>query len=112
MIFPIIAIIVVVGITLVIVVVTFLIVKKKANYSINTAHKGLENESTLTRDGYKNPLYDNSDQASHKKHLCGLYETLSPPSHAAEDMKLQPNPAYSTSDKVVMDNNPAYQLLK
>ena len=32
--------------------------------------------------------------------------------NAAEDMKLQPNPAYGTSDKVVMDNNPAYQLMK
>ena len=40
-----------------------------------------------------------------------LYEQVDPPSHTItkEDLELQPNPAYGTSVKVVMDTNPAYE---
>ena len=38
-----------------------------------------------------------------------IYDTVQPPSHNTEDIKLQQNPAYGTSDKVIMDNNPAYE---
>ena len=41
-----------------------------------------------------------------------LYETVNPPSHTTNDMELQQNPAYVTSDKVIMDNNPAYESYK
>ena len=42
-----------------------------------------------------------------------LYEPVSsPPSHATNNMKLQPNPAYGTSGKVNMDKNPAYESYK
>ena len=43
-----------------------------------------------------------------------LYEQVGPPSHTVtkEDLKLQPNPAYSVSPKVIMDANPAYENCK
>ena len=43
-----------------------------------------------------------------------LYEEVSSPSHAItkNDLELQPNPAYGTSDKVIMDTNPAYESYK
>ena len=43
-----------------------------------------------------------------------LYEQVCQPSHIVtkEDLELQPNPAYGTSNNVVMDTNPAYESYK
>jgi len=43
-----------------------------------------------------------------------LYEKVSSPSHSItkNDLELQPNPAYGTSNKVIMDTNPAYESHK
>jgi len=43
-----------------------------------------------------------------------LYEEVSSPGHAItkNDLELQPNPAYGTSDKVIMGTNPAYESYK
>ena len=43
-----------------------------------------------------------------------LYEQVRLPSHTVtkNDLELQPNPAYGTSHKVVMDTNPAYESCK
>ena len=43
-----------------------------------------------------------------------LYEQVCLPSHTVtkNDLELQPNPAYGTSHKVIMDNNPAYESCK
>ena len=43
-----------------------------------------------------------------------LYEEVCLPSHTVtkNDLELQSNPAYGTSDKVVMDTNPAYVSCK
>ena len=43
-----------------------------------------------------------------------LYEQVSLPSHTVtkNDLELQPNPAYGTSHKVIMGNNPAYESCK
>ena len=42
------------------------------------------------------------------------YEQVSLPSHTVTKnaLELQPNPAYGTSHKVIMDNNPAYKSCK
>jgi len=41
-----------------------------------------------------------------------IYDTVRPPSHTNKDIKLQQNPAYGTSDQMIMDNNPVYQSYK
>ena len=44
-----------------------------------------------------------------------LYEEVHTHSHTVSgknDLELQPNPAYGTSDKVIMDTNPAYASYK
>ena len=43
-----------------------------------------------------------------------VYEQVSLPSHTVtkDDLKLQPNPAYGSSHKVVMETNPAYDSCK
>ena len=43
-----------------------------------------------------------------------LYEQVCLPSHTVtkNDVELQPNPAYGTSDQVIMDTNPAYESCK
>ena len=43
-----------------------------------------------------------------------IYEQVCLPSHTVtkNDLELQPNPAYGTSCKVVMDTNPAYKTCK
>ena len=43
-----------------------------------------------------------------------IYEQVCLPSHtvAKNDLELQPNPAYGTSHKVIMDTNPAYESCK
>ncbi|XP_065911030.1 uncharacterized protein [Dysidea avara] len=65
----------------------------------------------------KNPTYSTPHEISHDKHPITstdevLYEVVSSPSHTTVDIKLQQNPAYATSDKVIMDDNPAYRPLK
>ena len=43
-----------------------------------------------------------------------LYEQVIPSNHTVNknELELQPNPAYSTSHKVIMDANPAYESCK
>ena len=43
-----------------------------------------------------------------------LYEQVCLPSHTVtkNDLELQPNPAYGTSHKMIMDTNPAYESCK
>ena len=43
-----------------------------------------------------------------------IYEEVCPPSSTItkNDLELQPNPAYGTSHKVIMDTNPAYESCK
>ena len=43
-----------------------------------------------------------------------VYEQVCLPSHTVtkNDLELQPNPAYATSHKVIMDTNPAYESCK
>ena len=43
-----------------------------------------------------------------------LYEQVCLPSHTVtkNDLELQPNPAYGSSHKVIMDTNPAYESCK
>ena len=43
-----------------------------------------------------------------------VYEQVSLPSHTVtkDDLELQPNPAYGSSHKAVMDSNPAYESCK
>ena len=43
-----------------------------------------------------------------------LYEEVCLPSHTVtkNDVELQPNPAYSTSRTIIVDNNPAYESCK
>ena len=43
-----------------------------------------------------------------------IYEQVCLPSHTVtkNDLELQPNPAYGTNSKVVMDTNPAYESCK
>ena len=44
----------------------------------------------------------------------GLYEQVDPSNKTItkDDFELQPNPAYGTSHKVIMDTNPAYESYK
>ncbi|XP_065897630.1 uncharacterized protein [Dysidea avara] len=116
-IFSVSAVIVVVGIAVLILVIIILVMKK-ANCSKNTSPTCEKvDESTLTRNEFKNPIYSTTHKTSHGKHTITsiekvLYETIRPPSPVTEGIKLQPNPVYGRSDKVVMDNNPAYDILK
>ena len=43
-----------------------------------------------------------------------LYEEVGLPSHtiSKNDLELQPNPAYGTSHRIIVDNNPAYESCK
>ena len=43
-----------------------------------------------------------------------VYDTVGPINQTSnkEDLELQPNPAYGTSHKVIMDINPAYESCK
>ena len=43
-----------------------------------------------------------------------IYEQVCLPSHTVtkNDVELQPNPAYGTGHKVIMDTNPAYESCK
>ena len=56
----------------------------------------------------------NSKQQSPGPQEKVLYEQVCLPSHTVtkNDLELQPNPAYGTSHKVIMDTNPAYESCK
>ena len=41
-----------------------------------------------------------------------LYETVITPAITKTDVKLEANPAYGTSDRVAMNDNPAYLSCK
>ena len=60
---------------------------------------------------YESP---NNNQLQSPQEEKVLYEQVSLPSHTVtkNDVELQPNPAYGTSDKVIMDTNPAYESCK
>jgi len=60
---------------------------------------------------FKKLLQDLKDNQQNK---AALYESVSPPSQTItkNELELQPNPAYGTSHKVVMDANPAYESSK
>ena len=55
---------------------------------------------------------DNLNKQSPKDQA--VYEQVRLPSHTVtkNDLELQPNPAYGTSHKVIMDTNPAYESCK
>ena len=59
---------------------------------------------------YESPN-NNQQQSPQEK---ALYEQVCLPSHTVtkNDVELQPNPAYGTSDQVIMDTNPAYESCK
>ena len=51
----------------------------------------------------------------HKRTYYNNYEEVHTHSHTVSgknDLELQPNPAYGTSNKVIMDINPAYASCK
>ena len=59
---------------------------------------------------FKKLLQDLKDNQQNK---AAFYESVGPSSQTiTKDMALQPNPAYGTSQKVVMDTNPAYESSK
>ena len=43
-----------------------------------------------------------------------VYDTVNPPAIIKDDhdVKLEANPAYGTTDRVIMDDNPAYESCK
>jgi len=109
-IFSVIAVIAVVGIAVLIVVI-IIVMKKKANSSTPMAPAALVcetvDESNLTR----NKLDSDASNAAVHATTCTstdtvLYDTILPLSHT---IKMQPNPAYGRSDKIVMINSPAYK---
>jgi len=57
-------------------------------------------------------IFENADKPNNQDKTS--YEEVSLPSHTItkNDLELQPNPAYGTSDKVIMDTNPAYESYK
>ena len=59
----------------------------------------------------KKNVHNPNDQSPQDK---VLYEQVGPSSHtiSKNDLELQPNPAYASSGKVVMDTNPAYESCK
>jgi len=63
--------------------VTFVIVKKKFEKIYKTTHQPTQQ--------------------------MPVYETVSTTCITKSDMKLEANPAYGTSDRVAMNDNPAYQ---
>ena len=54
------------------------------------------------------------DLKNERQNKTVLYEQVGLPSHTVtkDDLELQPNPAYGTSNKVTMDINPAYESCK
>ena len=63
----------------------------------------------------KNYSSDDFNNKSPQEKEKVLYEEVHTPTHivsSKNDLELQPNPAYGTSDKVIMDTNPAYASYK
>ena len=63
----------------------------------------------------KNHSSDDFTNKSPQEKEKVLYEEVHTLSHTVSgknDLELQPNPAYGTSDKVIMDTNPAYASCK
>ena len=60
---------------------------------------------------FKKILQDLKDKQQNK---TVVYEQVGLPSHTVtkDDLELQPNPAYGSSHKVVMDTNPTYDSCK
>ena len=120
MIFSVIAIIAVVAIAALIVII--IAIKKTNSATQQTPAAAPDYEIIIDKlphseNELKNPTYSTPHEISHDKHPITstdevLYEVVSSPSHTTVDIKLQQNPAYATSDKVIMDDNPAYRPLK
>ena len=66
---------------------------------------------TLTKDDNTIHMHNPNESSQQEK---VLYEPVIPFNHpiTKKDLELQPNPAYGTSCKVVMDTNPAYDSCK
>ena len=62
----------------------------------------------------KNQLERSNNGKSPQERTIQVYDQVISSSHTVtkDDMELQPNPAYGTSDKVIMDTNPAYESCK
>ena len=60
------------------------------------------------------PQDTNDKQPTAKSNTIIYEEPVGPSSHTSNkaNVQLQPNPAYGTSDKVIMDTNPAYESCK
>ena len=54
------------------------------------------------------------DFKNEQQNKAVLYEQVGPTNQTIikNDLELQPNPAYGTSHKLIMDTNPAYKCLK
>jgi len=120
MIFPAIAVMLLVGI---VVLIIFIIVKKKINTSTQQTPATAPVYDTidkppLNKNELKSPIYSTPYELSCDEHTIKstdkvLYAPVSSPSHTTNDIELQQNPAYAVSaNKVIMDNNPAYGVLK
>ena len=122
MIFPVIAVILVVGI---VILISIIIVKKKIKPSTQQTPATAPvydtiDDPPLSNNELKGPAYSTPYGISRDKHTIKstdkvLYEPVSSPSHTTNDIELQQNPAYATrtsADKVIMDNNPAYGVFK
>ena len=117
-IFTVIAVIAVVAAAVLIVIIA----KRKVNSSAQQMPPAAPvyetiDELPLSENELKNPTYSTRHEISHNKHPITstdelLYEPVSSPNHSTNDIELQQNPAYGTSDKVIMDGNPAYRPLK
>jgi len=117
-IFSVIAVIIVVTITTVLVIIVVVKKKKRVNSSIQQTPLAAPvcdtiDDLVLSNNELKDPIYH---EVSHNKHTITstdkvLHEQVSSPSHTTNDVELQQNPAYATSDKVIMDDNPAYQVI-
>jgi len=119
-IFPVMALIAIVGIIALIIII--IAVRKKVNSSTQQTPTAAPVYDTiddlpLSKNELKNSTYSTPYKISHDKHAITstdkvLYEPVSSPSHTTNDIKLQLNPTYATSDKVIMDDNPAYGVSK
>jgi len=118
-IFPVMAVITVVGIVALIIII--IVVRKKLNSSTQQTSIAAPvydtiDDPPLSKNELKNSTY-NTPYKIHDKHTSTstdkvLYEPVSSPSHTTNDTELQQNPAYAISDKVIMDDNPAYGVPK
>jgi len=96
-----------VGIAVLIVTIG-IVVKKKINRSKETVPA-----DTLTRNEFRNNAFYIAARSTHEITSTVSYDTIRPhPGHTTKAIKIQPNPSYGRSDKVVMDSNPAYKASK